>query len=144
MAKRKNPDLESRLQRYGEIISYVVDNKILCCAKDCKKGKWHEDYHKEHGHWFKKYDDKGNTFYPQYPEEIDKGCYNCGGGGIIANKYSCPGGCEKEIWHSPWPMTMYDGKKYRSFCGTELVYTSHGSVCEKCAEEQNGRSGNKP
>ena len=122
--------------RFNNDTVYVVADRILC--KKCGKGKWHEDYRKQHGHWFEEYDKDDNRVYPQYPEEIEGGCYVCGGSGRLAHLMKCRGGCNKEIWHDHYPMTAYDGKIYNSFCGTELVYTSeHGSMCKECYDGGN-------
>lgn len=146
--QKKNPiketsnNIEHRLQRYGKKISYIFENKILCCAEDCQRGKWQEDYYKENGKWWEDYKDGVYQERPNFPEG---GCYNCGGGGVIAHKSRCPTDCGVEFWRSPWPMTMYDGKEYRAFCGTELVYDStFGSMCKDCMEAVNGGSGNIP
>lgn len=63
-------------------------------------------------------------------------CSRCGGYGIIAVKRVACTQCKVEAWFKPGVATMYDGKRYESFDGLQLIYRTGGeSVCEGCEHE---------
>lgn len=67
-----------------------------------------------------------------------KGCYTCGGYGILYVVAKCPG-CGTKYYDRMGAFTIYEGKQFRSMDGLVLTYGMKNGMCvvvkcSKCGE----------
>lgn len=62
----------------------------------------------------------------------DEGCATCGGFKIVLDRNNCPT-CNAVYWTRPHARTTYDGKRFFSFDGLEIIVKSDGKwQCARC------------
>ena len=60
------------------------------------------------------------------------GCRGCGGYGIVAERFTCPG-CSRKAWvRLMRGTTVYPGKTFYSIDAMEIVWQPTGMICGRC------------
>jgi hypothetical protein len=68
-------------------------------------------------------------------ESRKKGCYRCGGAGIVLREIKCDL-CERTYWTAPVAYTSYEGKQWTSFDGLVLIDHKGSRSCVHCERER--------
>lgn len=94
---------------------------MVCTA--CNRGIYYKKFKEENGKWMDRY--KGDEWPSElkYSAENQNGCRNCGGFGWVACELTCPSGQKYWMSNSINGMTIYDGKRLKSMCGKDLIYS---------------------
>jgi len=63
--------------------------------------------------------------------EAETGCSVCGGYKVVLARGMCSG-CGTRYWHRPGVYTSFDGKRWRTFDGLEMVCRPEATRCAAC------------
>lgn len=67
----------------------------------------------------------------------ENGCSRCGGSGVVLEQTNCKA-CGKSYWVRPGVYSSFEGKRWQSLDGLQLVDTAkHGTLCLACWEKKN-------
>ena len=75
--------------------------------------------------------------YCQSQTNCREGCPHCGGYGYLVEEIelSC---CERDVWVRPGVFTSFDGKRWTTFDGVEMVESMAGRRCAECDAKAGG------